>query len=89
MKAAEGDRYEAFFVLALTAGLRLGELRGLCWDAVDLGRGRVRVRRTLVRTGNDLVLGEPKTARGRAVALTPSAVETLKRHKGLQRATCV
>jgi integrase len=86
LKAAEGDRYEAFFVLALTAGLRLGELRGLCWDAVDLKSGLLQVRRTLVRAGNRLVFGEPKTARGRVVALTPRAVEGLKAHRSRQQA---
>jgi integrase len=74
LQAARGDRYEAFFVLALTAGLRLGELRGLCWDAVDLERGRLQVKRTLVRAGNGLVFGEPKTARGRVVALTARTI---------------
>jgi integrase len=85
LKAAEGDRYEAFFVLALTAGLRLGELRGLCWDAVDLEGGRLQVKRTLVRAGNSLVFGEPESAKGRVVALTPRAVESLKAHRSRQQ----
>jgi integrase len=87
LQAAKGDRYEAFFVLALTAGLRLGELRGLCWDAVDLEGRRLQVRRTLVRAGNGLIYGEPKTARGRVVALTPRAVDSLKTHRSHQQAT--
>jgi integrase len=86
LKAAEGDRYEAFFVLALTAGLRLGELRGLCWDAVDLKSGLLQVRPTLVRAGKELVFGEPKTTRGCVVALTPRAVEGLKAHRSRQQA---
>ena len=86
LKMAEGDRYEAFFVLALTAGLRMGELRGLCWDAVDLEGARLQVRWTLVRAGNSLVFGEPKTARGRVVALTARAVDSLKAHRGRQQA---
>jgi len=86
LQATKGDHYEAFFVLALTAGLRLGELRGLCWDAVDLEDGRLQVKQTLVRAGNGLVFGEPKTARGRVVALTPCAVESLKSHRSRQKA---
>jgi integrase len=62
-------------------------LRGLCWDAVDLEGGRLQVRRTLVRAGNGLVYGEPKTARGRVVALTPRAVDSLKAHRSRQQAT--
>ena len=89
LHAAKGNRYEAFFVVALTAGLRLGELRGLCWDAVDLEGGRLQVRRTLVRASNDLVFGEPKTARGRVVALTGRAVDSLKAHKSYQLAAAL
>ena len=37
--AAEGDRYEALFVLGLTSGARWGELTGLFWSDLDLDRG--------------------------------------------------
>ena len=30
--AAEGDRFEALYVLGLTSGMRFGELRGLFWS---------------------------------------------------------
>jgi integrase len=86
LRAASGDPFEAFFVLALTAGLRLGELRGLGWDAVDLEGGRLQVKRTLIRAGNGLVFGEPKTAKGRVVALTPRAVHSLKAYRSRQQA---
>jgi integrase len=32
----EGDRLEALYVLALTTGMRLGELLALRWSDVDL-----------------------------------------------------
>lgn len=73
LTAGRGNRYEAFFVLTLTAGLRLGDLQGLCWDAVDLNGGQLQVRRTPVRAGAGLIFRKPKTARGRVVALTPRA----------------
>ena len=46
-----GDRFEALYVLAITAGLRRGELLGLSWDDADLEQGTLRVGRALVREG--------------------------------------
>jgi integrase len=36
LEAAHGERFEALYVVALTAGLREGELLGLRWEDVDL-----------------------------------------------------
>jgi integrase len=38
-EAAKGDRLEALYILAVTAGLRQGELLGLKWDDIDLEVG--------------------------------------------------
>ncbi len=76
-----GDRFEALYVLAVTTGLRQGELLALRWDDVDLEGGVLRVRRTLTRAKGSYSLGEPKTARSRrSVSLTASAVEALRAH---------
>ena len=42
--AAQGDRLEALYALAITTGLRQGELFGLRWEDVDLEAGRLSVR---------------------------------------------
>jgi integrase len=44
LNAARGDRFEALYVLAITTGLRRGELLGLRWQDVDLKRGYLQVR---------------------------------------------
>jgi integrase len=83
LEAAKGDRLEALYVLAVTVGLRQGELLGLKWEDVDLDRGVLRVRRSLaaVRDGAP-VFNEPKTAKGRrSVTLPDMTVEALKRHR--------
>jgi integrase len=49
LEAAGGDRFEAMYVLAITAGLRQGELLGLKWEDVDLEGGKLQVRRTLYK----------------------------------------
>ena len=36
------------FLLALSTGMRLGEMLGLCWDCVDFDNNIIRVERTLV-----------------------------------------
>jgi len=80
-----GDRFEALYVLAITTGLRRGELLGLHWDDADLDHGTLRVGRALVREGGRYVLGETKTKRGRRqVNLTPRTVAALKAHRKRQ-----
>jgi integrase len=79
------DRFEALYVLAITTGLRRGELLGLRWDDADLERGTLRVGRALVREGGRHELGETKTRRGRRrVNLTPRTVAALKAHRKRQ-----
>lgn len=45
-EAVRGDRLEALYVLAVTTGLRRGELLGLGWGDVNLDAGTLKVRRT-------------------------------------------
>jgi integrase len=81
LEAAHEDRFEALYVLAVTTGLRQGELLGLKWGDVDLGEGLLRVKRALTRRKGRLFLGEPKTKRSRrTVRLTDAAVDSLRDH---------
>jgi len=85
LEAAEGDRLEALYVLALSTGMRQGELLALRWRDVDLEGGTLQVRATLQRTRDGFQFAEPKTARSRRqVALTKPAVEALRRHRSRQ-----
>jgi len=52
-------------VLALSTGMRQGEIMGLTWDVVDLNRGRA-------------ILHETKNGERRAVAITGHALEQLR-----------
>jgi len=80
-----GERFEALYVLAITTGLRRGELLGLRWDDADLELGTLRVGRALVREGGRHTLGETKTRRGRRqINLTPRTVNALKNHRKKQ-----
>jgi len=86
LAAAQGNPLEALYVLALTTGMRQGELFGLKWQDLDLAAATVQVRRSLARLkGRGFVELEPKTARSRrSILLTPLAVSALRRHRSRQ-----
>jgi len=79
-KHADGQRLEALYVLAITTGMRHGELLGLRWRDIDLDAGAVRVQSSLQRVRGGFELSEPKTAHSRRqVVLGDSAVAALRR----------
>jgi integrase-like protein len=85
LNAASGHPLEALFILALTTGLRQGELLGLRWRDVDWAARRILVHHTLVRIHGRWWLGEPKTAKSeRSVALTDPTVDLLRTHRAHQ-----
>jgi integrase len=89
-----GDPLYPALLLAATTGLRRGELLGLRWVDIDLGRGRAAVRQTLgairdVDTGTGThrpVFGTPKTDRERTVPLPAPTVAALRTHRQRHRA---
>jgi integrase len=83
-----GDRLLALYVLALTTGMRQGELLALRWPDVDLGGRRLAVRGTLHRDpGGGWTIRDPKTERSRRqVVLAPLAVRALEHHRVEQNA---
>jgi integrase len=73
LEAVRGDRLEALYVLAITTGMREGELFGLRWTDVNLHAGSVRLVRKL----------KTKSSR-RQVLLPRVAVEALATHRERQ-----
>jgi integrase len=85
LRAAVGVRLEALYVLALTTGMRQGELLGLRWRDVDLEAEVLSVRVTLQKVAGRYTLAEPKTTRGRRrIPLVPEAVAALRAHRARQ-----
>ena len=72
-------RLEAFFVLAITLGLRPGELRQLTWDHVNLNGGVIHVWRSASKTGDTKT---PKSKR--SLILPKRAITALKAHGARQ-----
>jgi integrase len=79
LTAIHEDRLHALWHTLAMTGMRRGEALGLLWEDVDLENARLSVRRALIPSGREVVVSEPKTARGRrSIALDPETVEVLK-----------
>ena len=78
LKAAEGNRLEALYIVAVHTGMRPGEILALKWDDVDLDSGTLQLNRAL----NDGEFNAPKTPRSRRqIRLTNGSVRALKAHR--------
>ncbi len=86
LRAVKGTRYEALYLLAVSTGLREGELLGLKWSDMDWMTRRLQVQRQLQRlSGRGLVFSEPKSQAGkRAVVLSAIVVSRLRSHRVIQ-----
>lgn len=85
-KVAKDDRLFAAYVLAVTTGLRRGELLGLCWDCVDLEQGTITVKRQLLTLKQGIVLEETTKSKSgrRNIILTDDAIRELKAYRKRQ-----
>jgi integrase len=83
LEAARSDDLEALWMIAITAGLRQGELLALKWPEVDFEHGTLRVIASLIRlAGQEPQLAEPKSRRSRRqVELSTAAIDSLRRHR--------
>lgn len=82
LDAASGDPMEALYVLAVTSGLRQGELLGLEWHDIDFKGATLSVRRSLDQYNGQFWVNEPKTDKGRRVVTLPTiALDALLEHR--------
>jgi integrase len=69
-------------ILALTTGMRQGELLALKWRNVDLPSATLQVQTAAKLVNGQMFVEETKTRRSRRqIALSPMAVEALKKHR--------
>jgi site-specific recombinase XerD len=79
LEAIRDDRLSPLWHTIAMTGMRRGEAIGLRWSDVDLEGGRLSVRRALIPINREVVVSEPKTAKGRrVVAVDPGTIEVLK-----------
>jgi integrase len=86
LDTVKGDRMEALYVLAVTSGLRQGELLALKWEDVDLEgtNPTLEVRRSLSETCGRRSFVTPKSGRGRHLRLSKRAAGALRGHRKRQ-----
>ena len=85
LDGAKGKTLYEPILLAVTTGLRRGEILGLRWRDVDLDRGILSVVQTLEQTREGLRFKPPKTKRSRRVVTLPTVtIEALRHHRAEQ-----
>ncbi len=83
------EKWKALILVAITGGLRIGEILAMKWGNLDWGRGQYFVRETWVRPVNratkEKPFTEPKSESSIApVDLTPMCLNALRVHRKLQ-----
>ena len=83
LEVVSGQTLEGLITLALTTGMREGEILALRWGDINLDAGSLQIRHTIQRiSGHGLVESEPKTPMSRRKVTLPAfVVESLKRHR--------
>jgi len=83
---AAGPLYLPILV-AVTTGVRRGELLGLRWSDIDLKGARLTVNQSLERLAGKTTFKSPKTAGSRRTITLPGiTVEALRQHQGIRAA---
>lgn len=81
LAACAGDVWmHTFYTVALTTGMRPGELRALMWKDIDLEAGRIQCRRSMTRDASfrAMVGDQTKSGRTRVIAIPGETVIALK-----------
>jgi len=78
--AKKSGRYYITFLLALTTGMRQGEILGLRWKDVDFENGCVRITQTLSSDGKELLPYTKTKSGSRTIDLPEETIMALKEH---------
>lgn len=94
IKLLDGSRGTPLYIpvlLAITTGMRRGEVLALRWSDVDLDRASLAVTQTLEKSKKDgLRFKQPKTKRSRRnISLASITVEALRKHRLEQAELCL
>lgn len=82
LSAARGHKYYYIFELALSTGMRSGEIRGLQWNDVDFQKRLIHVRGTLVQNRYGFSIDLPKTRSSyRDIPMLDNVYTLLKDHR--------
>lgn len=86
LKAARGHSLEGLLILAVTTGMREGELLALRWRDINFDNRSLHIQHSMGYVpGKGYLEFEPKTPKGRRKIVLPSFVcEALKQHRACQ-----
>jgi integrase len=85
LKAAKGTLLFLPVLVAVTTGLRRGELLGLRWSDLDLKAGTLTVNQSIERIKGKIAFKAPKTKTSRrSITLPAATVEALEEHRATQ-----
>jgi len=86
LDVAEDTRLQTLFWIAVTTGMRMGEIAGLKWGDLDWKTGNIHIQRQVQRRkGEGLVFSPPKSASGiRTIKLGKKTIEYLREHRNRQ-----
>lgn len=85
LEAAKEDRLYPLYALALSTGMRQGELLALCWKDIDFQHKLLAVKRALKKDGSKPVFGPTKTHRSkRPIMLSGDMIQVLQTWKTRQ-----
>ncbi len=85
MAAVRGDQWEAFYLLAITTGMRDAEIRALRWSDIDLDAGTVSITGQHQYRDGTLQRVAPKTdSSERTLPIGEGAAAVLRGHKVAQ-----
>jgi integrase len=84
--AVEGHRLAVLFHVALTLGLRLGELLGLRWVDLDWEKATLKVTQQVQTIGGKTLITSPKSETSRRIlVLPPALLARLRDHRRNQQ----
>jgi len=91
LEQLEGNRLQLPVLLAVTTGMRRGEILGLRWKDIDLDKKRLCIRQIVIETREyGLEVKQPKTdSSSRTIALPRIAIEAIKKYRVEQAQLCL
>lgn len=84
LATAKDTKMEQFITVALFTGLRISELLGLTWDAVDFTHGTLTVNKQLARRKAGSIFQSPKSGKPRTITPAPAVMAALRKQRARQ-----
>lgn len=83
LNAARVDRTYSAFYLAISTGMRQGEILGLRWKDVDLEQGYIYITQTLSHDGKEFLVGAKTISSIRSIKIDGDTVRVLRKQRAV------